>query len=397
MARRDDVGGREGYARLVTRPAINRSMTSQATSTDIRPALRFPLLVLGFVALGFGIASGLVRLGWSITLPSPELLLLHGPLMVSGFFGTVIGLERAVALGQRWAYAGPLVNGLGGVALLSGAPVLAGALMMSIGAVILLLATIASYRRQPAFHTLVLILGATSWVAGNLLWSGGAALLIAVPWWMAFLVLTIAGERLELSRFLPPSPLANRVFSLLTLTLLTGALLSGAVPRTAWALIALSLLGFALWLLKQDVARRTVRQQGLTRFIAVCLLSGYVWLACTAVLLLHPAVVAGAGPIYDAALHSLFLGFVFAMVFGHAPIIFPAVTQLRVPYHPLFYVPLLLLQVALLARLTGDLGGLQAWRAWGGLLNALALILFVLNTISAIVRGKLPTSQPIHP
>jgi hypothetical protein len=27
-----------------------------------------------------------------------------------------------------------------------------------------------------------------------------------------------------------------------------------------------------------DIARRTVRQSGVTRFIAVCLLSGYVWL-----------------------------------------------------------------------------------------------------------------------
>ena len=39
------------------------------------------------------------------------------------------------------------------------------------------------------------------------------------------------------------------------------------------------LLGLPLWLMRQDVARRTVKGSGLTRFIAVCLLSGYVWLA----------------------------------------------------------------------------------------------------------------------
>ena len=37
------------------------------------------------------------------------------------------------------------------------------------------------------------------------------------------------------------------------------------------------------------------------------------------------------------------LGFVFSMVFGHAPIIFPAVLRVAVPYHPVFYVPLALL------------------------------------------------------
>lgn len=30
-----------------------------------------------------------------------------------------------------------------------------------------------------------------------------------------------------------------------------------------------------------------------------------------------------AGPLYDAMLHTFFLGFVFGMIFGHAPIIFP--------------------------------------------------------------------------
>jgi hypothetical protein len=76
------------------------------------------------------------------------------------------------------------------------------------------------------------------------------------------------------------------------------------------------------------------------------------------------------------------------MVFGHAPIIFPAVTQLRVPYNPVFYFPLLLLHVSLALRLTGDLSAIADWRTAGGLINAVALALFVLNTIVAIVRGR---------
>jgi hypothetical protein len=93
-------------------------------------------------------------------------------------------------------------------------------------------------------------------------------------------------------------------------------------------------------------------------------------------------------PSYDAALHALGLGFVFSMVFGHAPIIFPAVLRVNVPYHPTFYGPLALLHVSLIARLAGDASGQFAWTRAGGLLNALALAAFVVSTVSAAVRGK---------
>ena len=47
-----------------------------------------------------------------------------------------------------------------------------------------------------------------------------------------------------------------------------------------------ALLALALWLLRQDIARRTVKDTGLTRFIAVCLLSGYAWLALAGAIML---------------------------------------------------------------------------------------------------------------
>ena len=43
--------------------------------------------------------------------------------MIAAFFGTVISLERAVAVGFNWAYLAPLTAGLGGIALLAGLPV----------------------------------------------------------------------------------------------------------------------------------------------------------------------------------------------------------------------------------------------------------------------------------
>ena len=119
-----------------------------------------------------------------------------------------------------------------------------------------------------------------------------------------------------------------------------------------------------------------------------CLLASYVWLALgSAVILAAGGLVPGTAS-YDAALHAIALGFVFSMVFGHAPIIFPAVLRVAVPYHPTFYGPLVLLHGSLALRLAGDAAGRIDWVRIGGLGNALALAAFIVGTASAVVRGR---------
>ena len=353
-------------------------------SGDLGVPFRLPLLILGFASLVSGVLAGLARLGWAVPLPSAQLALLHGPLMVCGFLGTVIGLERAVALGYRWAYAGPLFTGLGGVALLLGFPSSAGASAMVLGSAVLFTGTTLIMLRQRELFMVTMVLGAASWLAGNLLWLTGTGVSGVVALWMNFLVLTIAGERLELSRFLPPSPAAKQIFAGILAVLMAGGILSGT--GAGIVMYGIGLLGLAVWLLRQDIARRTVKEQGLTRFIAVCLLSGYAWLAIGSVMLLAAGGLAGVA--YDAVLHAILIGFVFSMVFGHAPIIFPAVVRVRMPYHWTFYLPLLVLHASLLMRLAGDGLMLPELRSLGGLLNAAALVLFILNTVSSVIRGS---------
>jgi hypothetical protein len=131
-----------------------------------------------------------------------------------------------------------------------------------------------------------------------------------------------------------------------------------------------------------------VRQKGLTRYIAVCLLSGYFWLGVSGL----AAIFYGsqsAGPIYDLMLHSVFVGFVIGMVFGHAPIIFPAVLGLAIRYQPIFYFPLVLLQISLLLRVVGNLAAVLWLRQWGGLLNAIAILAF-LPLVAPIWRERDP-------
>lgn len=354
---------------------------------DLPPPLRLPLLALGFASLLLGVWAGLVRLGWAFPLPRAELLLLHGPLMASGFFGTVIGLERAVAAARRPAYLGPAATALGAVLLVAGAPALAGIGAMALGSGVLALTTADVWRRQRTLFNATLLAGALCWLTGNILWLAGVAVAGVVPWWAAFLVLTIAGERLELSRLLPPAPAAQRLFGAGLLLFLALLVLGAWFPETAARPQALVLLALTAWLVRYDIARRTVRQAGLTRFIAVALLSAYGWLAVSALLGLLPPGLAG-GSLRDAVLHTLFLGFVFSMVFGHAPVILPAVTRFAVDYHPVFYLHLLLLHASLALRVAADLGGWTGAVRLAGLINGLALLLFMANTIAGVWRGR---------
>lgn len=355
---------------------------------DLGRGWRVPLLVLGMLSLAAGVDAGLLRLGWLLPAPGAATVLDHGPLMICGFFGTVISLERAVALGAGWAYLAPLCAGLGGLALLAGfGPLPASALMLA-GAGLLSAATWQLYRRQPALHTLVLLVAAAAWAAGSALEIAGRGVPAVVPLWTAFLVLTIAGERLELSRFLPPSAIARRAFAIIVVLLLAGAVASVVDMAAGGSLFAAALLALAAWLLRQDIARRTIRERGLTRFVAACLLPGYAWLGIGALVLLAAGGLLPGSPGYDAGLHALLIGFVLSMVFGHALIIFPAVLGLRLAYGAIFYAPLLLLHLSVLLRVGGDLAGASTVRGMGGLLTAAALVLFILTLLAAGLRGR---------
>ena len=144
----------------------------------------------------------------------------------------------------------------------------------------------------------------------------------------------------------------------------------------------------ALWFLKNDIAARNIRHpNSLTRYIAICLLGGFVWLGLGGGLYLYNGTLF-AGPLYDAALHSIFVGFVIAMIFGHAPIIFPSILGMPISFSPLFYIQLALLHLSLATRVISDLMMNISVRKWGGLLNEVSILLFLAFTIHSIVFQK---------
>jgi hypothetical protein len=348
---------------------------------------RLPLLALAILALFAALWAGWVRIGWAWPVPNPDFTQAHGALMVCGFLSTLVGLERAIALQKIWPYASPALTGLGGLCLIFGAPVIIGATLMTLGSLVLVCAFVVIVRRHFTLDTVTMALGALALLIGNTLWLSGLPIFRIVLWWSGFLILTIAGERLELGKLLKLSRASKILFAATIAIFLAGTLLVLFEPNSGLRTASLGMLLQAIWLLRFDIARRTVRQTGLPRYIAICLLTGYIWLAVGgAIGLIYGFVPAGA--IYDAFLHTVFVGFVISMLFGHAPIIFPAILGKMVTYRPAFYLHLIALHLSLILRIAGDLLMLPTLRLWGGLLNGVAILLFLGVTIYAIVNQK---------
>ena len=347
---------------------------------------RAPFLALAVVALIAGLWGALARIGWNVSAPS-AFVAYHGLFMTLGFLGTVISLERAVALGRRPAYAAPVVTGLGAVLLALGLPAQVGMTLIAVGGAIFVAVSGFMLRLAPELYTAVMGLGATGWLAAGLLWIAGTDVAALVPFLAAFLVLTIVGERLELARLLRLSPLGRALFVIATLTFGSGVVASLVVPDAGVRIAGAGALCLGLWLLRYDIARRTVLQRGSVRYIAICALLGYGWLSVAGILwvAIGPQV-AGFG--WDAMLHSLFLGYVMSMVLAHELIVVPAVLRIAMPFTYAFYVPLALLETSLAARIVGDALQSAGWWQWTGLLNVTAIVLFAAVSVGS-ARGIL--------
>jgi hypothetical protein len=344
-----------------------------------------PFLALAILALLLALWAGLVRIGWA--LPAvPSLSVAHGPLMVSGFLGVLIPLERAVAIRQKWMLLVPAIACFGWISLLF-VPLIGGFLLTlaSLGTLVILGVMV---RREPHLHTVTMFVGVLAWAMGNFLWMIGFPIFRIVYLWIAFLVLTIGGERLELSRVLRPAPGQLRLFGMSAALLSAGAIACLFDLNLGTRLSGLSMLALSLWFLRNDLATHNIRHSNpLTRYIAFCLFAGFLWLGISGILQLYFAALY-AGPYYDAALHAVFVGFVISMIFGHAPIIFPAILGVPIRYHPAFYVQLILLHLSLIIRILGDLVNQPDIRRWGGLLNEMAILLFLGMTIYSILSTR---------
>ncbi|TQL45052.1 hypothetical protein FB562_2464 [Homoserinimonas aerilata] len=367
--------------------ALGASPSARRPGDATGSAARLALLIPGGVALLLGLDAALLLLGLPAPVTLDRLPDVHGPLMVFGFIGTLISLERAVAMRRWWGYLSPALLGLGGILMITSLPPAIAQSLVVAGFGVQCLLYVAIWRRQAAAAIAIQSLGAVLVLASGILWLGGVPVATLVPSITGYLVLTIVGERVELARIVRLSRRALLLVQSASLGVTMGVLASLLWPEFGHPLLGVSLLGVIVWLLRYDVATRLVRARGLPRYIAICLLAGYVWLAVASV----AWVFAGAtleGAAYDAVLHAVFLGFTMSMIMAHAPVILPAVLRRPLPYRPMLYIPVALLHVSLVARIGfGDGLGAHQLVTWGGATNVAAVLLFVVLAAASAIMG----------
>lgn len=347
---------------------------------------RILLLVPGGLALLAGLDAGLMLLRVSAPVEVARLGEVHGILLVLGFVGTLVALERAVAARRTWCHLAPASLGAGAVLLILPAPDHLGGALLVVGCLTLVAVYVPLWRRTADTAVLVQAGGALLAAGAAVLWLGGVGVADLLGWLVGFLLLTIAGERLDLARVAMPGTTAEGLLGACAGAVVLGAVATLLWPAVGYVLLGAAALGTALWLSRFDVARHTVRSTGLSRYTAVCLLAGYAWLLVPGLtwLLIGP-VRSGSG--YDAVVHAVMLGFVMSMIMAHAPVILPAVLRRPLPYTPLMYGPVGLLHLSLLLRVAvGDARGVEGAVQAGGVLNVVAVLGFIGVAVHSAVR-----------
>lgn len=353
--------------------------------------MKLRLLPLPFVLLGLiiGIMGGWIRLGWHIDLPSSGYL--HGLLMTGSFLGTLITLERTVSMPSKWWRAFPIVSAFSVFFFLSGQKEIGLAALMAGNIGLLTLYIIQMAKHKDAYWYLLLA-GATCWLIGNLLVLKTGLIAAASTWWVAFIFLTIVGERLELTRYLNIPKWAKGLLWLLVSLLIIGVALPfhGMYGKV---MIGVATIGTSVWLMRFDMARIGVRKEGFHRYVATGLLVGYGWLLLNGLVLLF---IPSHIYFYDLYLHTFFLGFAFSMIWAHAPIIFPAILKTTErPYHRILWFFWPVFQLTLIGRTLLTLLENSELRQWLGGINGVT-ILVMFATMAIIMVTKLLRKKKLN-
>jgi hypothetical protein len=334
-----------------------------------------------FINLVIGVLAGFGRLG--LSLPLSYAVVNHGAVMVGGFLGTLITLEKVIPLKRRTLLIIPALSGLS-ILPLSNVMFITGAILLIAASAGLVIVYLIYLSRHRALYLYIMFGGAVCWLIGNGVLLHGRFFPAAFPWWMGFLLFTIVGERLELSKFLPVSKLI-RSFLLVCVVLVVAGLV---IPFHAFGsyVAGAGMMGIAVWLMRFDMVAISLKK-GLTRFIGYALMGGYCALMLEGVFLLALPDLPFA---YDIIVHTFFLGFVFSMIFAHGPIILPGVLGVSVkPYHPFLYVPLILLVTSVVLRIIAGMNLLAyEFRITSAWITASAMVLYFVTLVSLLIYAR---------
>lgn len=345
-----------------------------------------PFMALALAALIAGLWAGLIRIGWP--LPSPDgLLLRHGGLMVVGFVATVIGVERAVAVRSPLSLAPPAFNAASGAALLLDAPAPVAPVLATIAGATYVALIAGLLREHGTLPLRLMLVGGTCLTAAAVVWTLGQGMPRVVPWWIAFLALTIGAERLDLLRFQRATRTAATTGLAALALIASGPAVALVAVEVGVRLLAAGLMVGSGWLIVRDHPRRGIRMPGLPRYIAIGLLCAYGWLAFTGIALFAEGLTTG-GWHYDAVVHAFFIGVVMSAILAHEPIVAPAILGMPIPFQRALYVPLVLLEGGLVARIAADAFALAAVRPWAGLVQVVAILLMLAIVVRSVLTAR---------
>lgn len=337
---------------------------------------------LVLISLLLGIYAGWIRVGWAFPFPVSLIAGKHGAIMVGSFLGTLISLERAVVLKKPWVMVVPLLSGISLIFFLLNMDTWAFAALTagSLGQSIIMGYFLEKYKQK---YMIVLFAGSLCWLVGNLMLLTYNLYPLAVSWWIAFLLLVITGERLELTQFLPVRKNSRTILLIALAIFVIGIIMP--FHGNGRFLTGIGLIFTGIWLLKFDMATKSVKKQGQHRFSALLLLMGYFWLIVSGALILSGDLY---GFLYDAVLHAFFIGFVFSMIFAHGPVILPGVLGVAVkPYHVSLYLWAFMLEASLIVRIVADLLTMPDLRMWAGMVNGVSMLAFFLSMAVLIYLG----------
>ena len=364
-------------------------------------------ILLMLLALAVGI-SKLFLMGGLITQPFLSLLLPnHGQLMVFGFLSILLATERYLgALAFPFhpiIHSMPFLVAAGGIIQIAGwvtnlFPLVLGGSVILIAGFIIYIYIITSIGKRSAqpLPFKYMSLAAISLICASIvgIWNTPVGNLPFSMLLLGFPILTILGERVELTRFVAPSISSLARYGIWILAVAFALILIQTLfPLVAYRPLMLTwvllLLAVAIPLAWGERRLMTRGEKILHRYLGVHLMAAYGWLFLGIIALLVIVFKGQTVSLMDAATHSLAIGFIGSMILAHAPIILPAILGRPLIEERLNRLPLWLLTTGNFFRVISELAGETGLRkaiasGVAGALTLLTVVVFVIVMLRSV-------------
>lgn len=330
-----------------------------------------------FLFLFLGMVSGLARGG---VLNLSSLVNKHFIIFFYGFFGGLLSLERAFGFSLKYLLVTPASISLGLILYIAFENpnfLIPGALLFILPNLLIFIKSITPFSFGFILSSILFIKGTVLFAFSNLHYQSALAFIL-------FLIFYILSERAELVKIIGLGKKDIIFISFITFSSLVGLVVSIVDFKVGYRICFISLAIISLWFMRKDIARRTINMKGLAKFSAISVLSAYLWLFLGSFFIFSFGM-------WGEGIHNITLGFVFSMIFAHAPSIFPAMMKIKFQFSPILYIPLFLLNISVIIRNISYLAPQIKKSAL--VLNFFAIIaffvLFLTLTIKASKKSKI--------